>query len=399
MSENSNEKALIKEITESILPSLKDGIIGLSDYMAAHPETGSEEFESSRRMVEMLRAEGIETEYPFCGMPTAFRARINPQKELRAAFLAEYDALRGFGHACGHCASGSASLMAALALNRVRERLDFGIDLIGTPDEEILGCKATMADKHVFDGYAFAAMVHMAAENKAVSRFIALDAMTIEFFGKAAHAAAAPEQGRNALNAARLFFDAIDMMRQHVPETTRMHGYIIDGGKASNIVPDHSSIEFLSRAPMRSDLNGITEWARDCVRAAALATHTEYKMTPLGEPFHDLYISPSGAKLLLSIYADMGLECDISEGTGAGSSDIGNVDYVCPAFHPNMGIGKGLGAHTPEFAAAMTTDATHTAILRSAEYLIRLSFALFFHPETMRAICSEHRAYRGGVDN
>lgn len=392
------ELKLIDRLKTDVLPGLAPEMIALSDRMALNPETGGQEFESSKMIVELLRKAGIETEYPFCDMPTAFRARINPGREPRCALLAEYDALRGFGHACGHCASGSASLMAALALNSVKDELDFGVDLIGTPDEEILGCKATMADKHVFDGYAFAAMVHMAAENMAVSNFIALDAMTIEFFGQAAHAAAQPEKGRNALNAARLFFDAIDMMRQHIPQSARLHGYIIEGGKASNIVPDYSSIEFLSRAPQRAQLNGITEWVRDCVKAAALATHTEYKMSPLGEPFHDLYISPSGGKLLAGIFSDMGLEYTNPGEGGSGSSDIGNVDYICPAFHPNMGIGKGLCPHTAPFAAAMTGEGAHTAIIRSAEYLIRLCFALFFHPDTLKRITDEHDAYRGAAN-
>lgn len=131
-----NEETREKLRTE-ILPALEKEAWGLSDDMAEHPELGSREFESSRKIVEMMRAHGIEVEYPYCGVETAFRAVINPGGKKKAAFLAEYDALPEIGHACGHCASGMASVLAGLAVQEVRDTLgDVQIDIIGTPDEE-----------------------------------------------------------------------------------------------------------------------------------------------------------------------------------------------------------------------------------------------------------------------
>ena len=151
--------------------------------MAENPECGSQEFESSAAIVALLRKYGIETEYPFAGFDTAFKGVINPENKNRMVLLAEYDALRGIGHACVHCASGSASVLAALALNNVRDKLDFGVDIIGTPDEEINGDKCYMAQDGVFDGYDFAVMVHMGGFNTANVNFIALDGLGFKWHG------------------------------------------------------------------------------------------------------------------------------------------------------------------------------------------------------------------------
>ena len=387
-----------KELRELLLAqksSFEKEVLALNDYMAEHPETGSEEYESSRRIVELLRKHGIETEYPFAGFDTAFKGTINPEKENRMVLLAEYDALRGLGHACGHCASGAASVLAALTLHQVKEQLDFGVDIIGTPDEEINGDKCYMADQGVFDGYDFAAMVHMGGFNTAEVSFIALDGLGFKWHGAPAHAAAAPEKGRNALNAARLFLEATDMMRQHIIQEARMHGFIKNGGAASNIVPDFAEIEFLTRAPKRQDLDDITDWVRDCAKAAAIATRTEVEMFLVGAPFHELHISEIGKGIMESCFDDLGMTYEKGKSAMTGSSDIGNVDYRCPAFHPIIGIGKQYDAHTKEFAEEMTCEGTHQAIKDAAAYLLTLAAKLYTDRALLDRLKADHKAYRG----
>ncbi len=388
-----SEKELKIKAFEKAAEHLKEAL-ELNDYMAENPELGSHEFNSSKAMVELLRKYGIETEYPFAGMATAYKGVINPRYKKRVAVLAEYDALKGIGHACGHCASGSASVLTALAFNDMKDDIDFGVDIIGTPDEEIEGCKGIMADNGVFDGYDFAIMVHMGPVNCAKVDFIALDGIGIKFHGAPAHAAAAPTKGRNALNAARLFFDATDMMRQHILQEARMHGIIKQGGEASNVVPDLTEIEFIARAPRRADLNGITEWVKDCARAAAMATKTELELFPVGIPFHDLYVSGLRQKVMDETFDELGMEYDDTAGM-TGSSDIGNVDYVCPAFHPMAGIGVEQGCHTHEFAEAMTGETTHRAIEDSAKFMLTLIIRLYSNEELLERIKAEHREYRG----
>ncbi len=368
--------------------------VELSDGMAREPETGLQEYKSSAAIVSLLRGHGIPTECPFAGFETAFIGRIAPERKRRMALLAEYDALRGLGHACGHCASGSASVLAALAFQDFRDEYDFGVDIIGTPDEEFTGTKCLMANQGIFDGYDFVAMVHMGPETRATAQFIALDGIGVKWHGKPAHAAAQPWTGRNALNAAYLFMNMTDAMRQQIIPEARIHGIIKNGGAASNIIPELAEVEFLTRAPRRKDLDGITAWVEDCARAAALATQTEAEIFPLCEPFHELYNSPLKTEATLRCFRELGLEFTEEPGLN-GSSDIGNADYRCPAFHPIMGIGKPYSVHTQEFADAMPTPETHQAIVSAASVLAVLTANLYAEPETLRAIQDDHRAYRG----
>lgn len=386
-------KEKLEKIIEKNLPEIKEKLFELNDYIAQHPELGSEEFESSKKIVNLLRAQGLEVIYPFDGMNTAFKASINAGKKKKMALLVEYDALPGIGHACGHCASGMASIMAALSLYLSRDEIDAQIDLVGTPDEEMNGMKCLMADHHVFDEYDFAAMVHMGGTNTLDVNFIALTGLTFQFRGEAAHAAQAPEKGRNALNAVRLLFDSVDMMRQHVIPEARIHGYVKNGGSASNVVPDYTEAEFLARAPHRDEVVDIVEWMKDCGRAAALATRTQVEIKPLGEPFFDLHISLQEKMVLKECFEDIGQE--LSHEKFVGSSDMGNVDYICPAFHPVVSIGQELNVHTLEFAGAMTDKRTHDGIVNGAKVLLHLIFKLYGNPARLEAIQKEHREYRG----
>lgn len=216
------EMEQLKKALRAQIEEYKTLAFELSDQMAREPEIGSQEYKSSAAIVKLLRDHGVEVEYPFAGYRTAFRGQICPERKVRMALLAEYDALRGLGHACGHCASGSGSVLAALAFQAFRDEYLFGVDIIGTPDEEYIGTKIGMAEKGIFDGYDFVAMVHMGPQTTAEVQFIALDGIGARWHGKPAHAAGEPWSGRNALNAARLFFDATDAMRQHIIPEARM---------------------------------------------------------------------------------------------------------------------------------------------------------------------------------
>lgn len=381
---------LLKKIS-----AYKEDAFALSDAMAQEPEIGGQEYKSSAAIVGLLRDNGIAVEYPFAGIETAFRGQICPARRQRMALLAEYDALRGLGHACGHCASGSASVLAALAFQALREEYDFGVDIIGTPDEEFAGLKAAMADQGIFDRYDFVAMVHMGPVTTADISFIALDGLGIKWHGRPAHAAGEPWSGRNALNAARLFFDAVDMMRQHIIPEARLHGIIKNGGDASNIVPELTEVEFLTRAPKRRDLNQITAWVEDCARAAALATQTEAEIFPICTPFCELYISKLEKQAMENCFHELGLDFVSGEVGMTGSSDIGNADYHCPAFHPVMSIGQPYACHTKEFAEAMPSPETHQAIVNAASLLVTLAANLYGDPAALEAIQKDHRAYRG----
>lgn len=377
----------MKEYIESV----KDEVLSLNDFMAINPEIGGEEYKSSGAIVRLLSKHGIKVEYPFAGMDTAFRGIINEGKDKKAGILVEYDALRGIGHGCGHCASGSISVLAALVLNMMKDQIPAEVHIIGTPDEEMRGGKVTMANNGIFDGYDFAIMIHMSNKNALYSGFLALDAYEFSFHGKPAHAASIPWEGRNALNAARLFMDSTDMMRQHVREDVRIHGYIKNGGDASNTVPHLAVVEMLVRAKDREYVDELSEWVRDCAKAAALATRTSYTVEQLGEKFDGMKRIKAGERILKEIYEDMKLTViDLGEQTG-GSSDIGNVSRVCPAFHPYISIGEELNGHTVEFARAMTEDRTHRAILDGGEIIARFVNDIYNTPGALDELWKEFR--------
>ncbi|MGM0396037.1 MAG: M20 family metallopeptidase [Bacillota bacterium] len=376
---------------KKLIEKYHDEIMELNDSISDNPEIGGEEFLSSKKMVEILERYGIPVEYPFAGMDTAFRGIINKGKDRKAAILVEYDALRGLGHACGHCAGGTISILAALVLNEMKEEIPAEIHIVGTPDEEMRGGKVSLVKAGVFQGMDFAVMIHMSNSNALFSRFLALDAYQFKFAGKPAHASSIPWEGRNALNAMRLFFDAMDMMRQHLKDDTRLHGYIVKGGDASNIVPHQTEAEVLVRAANRPYLDEISRWVMDCAQAAALATRTSWSVEEIGEKYDSLRRNVVGEKVLQNIYNDLDLKlADISKEAG-GSSDIGNVSNVCPAFHPYLDIGKDLNPHTIEFAQAMKTKRTHRAIAHGGEIISRFVLDIYNTPGVLEGIHEEFK--------
>lgn len=371
---------------DKYIEKYKNEVLLLNDYMADNPEIGGEEVLASKAMVDLLKKYDIQIEYPFNNMDTAFRGIINPHMERKAAILVEYDALRGIGHGCGHCASGSISILAALVLNEMKDKIPAQIHIIGTPDEEMRGGKVPMVNDGVFNGFDFAIMIHMNNINALYSQTLALDAYEISFHGKPAHAASAPWEGRNALNAMRLFFDATDMMRQHVKDDVRIHGYIQNGGDASNTVPHMSKAEVLVRAKERNYLDDVSSWVLDCAKAAALATRTTYGIKEVGEKYDGLKRNLPGELQLKKIYEDMNLPLiDISHLAG-GSSDIGNVSSVCPAFHPYISIGEDYSVHTEEFAGVMKEEKTHQAILDGGKIISQFVVDMYNDAELLNEV-------------
>lgn len=387
------EEQIFREI-DRIAPE----IITHSDDLADHPELSGAEYESSKKIVRILRKYGYEVEIPFIDIPTAFKGSLKRQGRQKVAFLAEYDALPGIGHACGHCVSGSISLLAALGFSAFKEAINGELNIIGTPAEETNGAKVEMAKKGVFDNYDLAIMIHLADRNSIVSQFLAMDALEFTFTGKSSHAAAAPWQGKNALNGVQLMFHAVDMLRQHVLPETRMHGIISKGGEAPNIVPDKAIARFYIRAPKRDYLNQVAEKVKNCAKGAALATQTAVKIKNFESSFDNLISNPAGESLLSNIYQEIGLKVDDRVRAAVGSSDIGNVSQRCPAFHPTIAITRqGVGLHTREFAAAVKTEKAHQAIIDGAKILTLTALKIFHEEETREAIMKDFQSNKQKV--
>lgn len=372
----------LKSVIEKKIEEYHKELISLNDDIADHPEISGEEYETSRKIVKLLESKGYNVEYPFAGLETAFKGVFGDNSHKhKVAILTEYDALPEIGHACGHCLSGSISILGGLAVKDLQDELDTDIHIIGTPIEETDGAKCAMASGGVFDEYDMAIMIHMYNKNLVDPTFLALDSYMYEFRGQAAHASDSPWNGRNAFNAAQLMFHGIDMLRQHSKPDVRMHGIIRNGGEAPNIVPEYVSAEVYIRALDREYLNGLVSRVDDCARGAAIATQTEWSKYNTAAPYDNLKSNPTGEQALREVYGELGLKIDPKPEVPFGSSDAGNVSYVCPTFHPTLKVvDDDVVVHTRKFAEGMKTDRAHNALADGGK-IIALQIAKIFSDE------------------
>ena len=367
--------------------------------LAKNPELSSHEFESVKTIGAVLEKHGMDVTYEFCNLPTAFKASPvkvdNPKGRL--AILCEYDALPEVGHACGHSASGSMSVLAALTLRKMQQdgvAFNMDIDIIGTPDEEATGCKVDMCNAGVFKDYDFAIMVHLdGEETRPNSQFLALDCFRARYHGKPAHAAGEPWNGINAVNGVQLAIHAMDMMRQQVRPKTRIGTWIIAGGTASNVIPEFGELEVTVRHTERDYLNGLSEQIKKIFEGAALCTGTTVDIEFYGNPYDDMNQNHRGTALIEAVMADMGLDFEPGPAALGGSSDIGNVSYQCAAFHPKLRLaGDDKVCHSKEFAAAMLEPTIEQTILDGANIIGRTLLSLVENPAVLEEIVAEFNA-------
>lgn len=367
--------------------------------LAKNPELSSHEFKSVKTIGAVLEKHGIPVTYEFCHLPTAFKASVvkvdNPKGRL--AILCEYDALPDVGHACGHCASGSMSVLAALALHKMQQEgvaFNMDIDIIGTPDEEAMGCKVDMCNAGVFKNYDFAIMVHLdGEETRPNSQFLALDCFRAKYHGKPAHAAGEPWNGINAVNGVQLAIHAMDMMRQQVRPESRIGTWIINGGTASNVIPATGELEVTVRHTERDYLNGLSEQLKKIFEGAALCTGTTVDVEFYGNPYDDMNQNHRGTHLIEEVMTDMGLDFEPGPADIGGSSDIGNVSYQCAAFHPKLRLaGPDKVCHAKEFADAMLEPTIEQTILDGANIIGGTLLRLVENPTVLEEIVAEFNA-------
>lgn len=371
----------LREKIDHAIENFKSTAVQLNEFMAENPEPGGEEYMASRKMVSLLEDLDFKVEYPFAGLPTAFRGTMGKKDGPVVALLVEYDALPEIGHACGHCLHGSMSILAAAGLASVMKELEGCLWVVGTPAEETKGAKVKMAEEGVFDGVSLAMMIHSHGKESFVRyRALALDPIKFTFRGKTAHAAGSPWEGLNALNGLQLFFHAIDMLRQHVQPDVRMHGIVTSGGTAPNIVPEEASGFFYFRSEERSRLDMVVQKVHDCARGAALATGTEVSWEIFETSFGNMVPNEPAETMMEEVYEELGIPLSESPGP-LGSSDVGNVSHVCPAIQPVLAITEeNITAHTRKFAEAVTKPYAYEALENGAKALARASLRTFLDP-------------------
>jgi len=369
----------MKELLKASIKANSAQAKALSDDIFAHPETAEQEYETSRKIVKVLREHGFEVEYPFMekelGYGTAFRAMLDCGEGPSAAILVEYDALPGLGHACGHNLHGSMAVLAGVSLAKLKDKFSGKLYVIGTPAEEDIGAKVIMSSAGVFDDMALAVMVHCTSGfgSQPQMDLFSLRCIDVEFFGRSAHAAESPWRGQNALTAARKFMDLLDARRQCFTPDVRLSSIITNGGVASNIIPEYARLRTEFRTLSMGRLEQLDDAVKKCAQAAALALDCEYKITSDIPDFYDMV----RVKALEDAVCELFTEVDepITEvSTPSGSSDMGNVSYRCPAIQPMLSIvDEKYALHTVEFAQATLGEKAAAALEKGAYIMAALA--------------------------
>jgi amidohydrolase len=365
----------IREAVEKHAPAAK----ALSDDLGDHPEISAREFESSKKIVAVLKKAGYRIEFPYCGMETAFRAALDRGSGPSVALMVEYDALPVVGHGCGHNLHGALSVLSALALMDLGDLVTGKLYIIGTPDEEVNGGKIAMAEKGVFDGLSLAAMIHSTSRGlcQADMDALSLRSYTMEFFGNSAHAVASPWAGHSALAAARKFLDLIDARRECFTPDIHVNAVITDGGQAVNVIPEHAGVRIEFRTASMAALASVDDMIVKCAKGAALALDCDVKWTRNYDDFADMVRIKTLEDEVESLFTSRGAKMEAIS-PPIGSTDVGNVSYRCPAVQPLVAISaEDLALHTREFAAATKAPAAFEAMKTGAEILAVLALKVF----------------------
>lgn len=368
-------------------------LLELSHKIHANPEIGLEEKKASAWCAELLRAHGFEVTMPLAGMATAFRASRGSDRPV-ISFLAEYDALPGLGHACGHNIIGASALGAGIALAKALEKSGVATTVYvdGTPAEETVGGKIPMVAKGFYKDVDAAISMHPDTRNSVGGTCLAVQGLIFSFHGKAAHAAAEPEKGINALDGVIQTFNNINALRQHTKPDVRIHGIVTAGGKASNIVPDFAQADFSVRSADMRYFKEVLEKVRNCARAAALATGATVEITeePTFEPVKD---NRTLDRVALEVLAELGLA---GEDTGGrcqpASTDFGNVSQAVPSVALSMKIAPaGTVCHHADFATAAASAEGDACVLNAAKAMAMVGANLIRSPDTLKAAWAEFR--------
>ena len=382
-----------KSVFERALLQYEPRCRELAAWLGEHPEISRQEKESSARLTAMFREAGFAVEEDIAGVPYSFRAVKLPEGKHYAhkmAIMAEYDALPGLGHACGHNVSCAVSALAGLALADLQEDLDTEIHIVGTPAEEVIAGKVIMEKKGVWDTYDFAMMVHMDADNMTSPIALATSQMSVVYHGKSAHASGAPWLGQNALNGARLTMDAIDMLRQHMKPGCQVHGTLVEGGVVVNIIPERAKVNLQLRAFTYDDVLELQDRIVNCIKGAAMATETEAEITILHEPIKDLKFNASADRMAAEAYGEIGLP--LSPRRIFASTDAGNVSYDCPALQTLLKIAPaGTGLHTKVFEQCARSEEALAKIADGARVIGYTALKVFGSEESLRAVREDFR--------
>lgn len=360
-----------KAAAKKKLDASRSQILDLSHRIHANPESGFREKKAAGWISEILRNAGFSVNTGICDLPTAFSARVG-SGDLHVSICAEYDALPGVGHACGHNIIAAAAVGAGIAAAEAADEIGLTLEVIGTPAEESgnAGGKILLLERGAFRGVHAAMMVHPAPFDALTPKIIAASMFDVRYTGREAHASSYPEVGINAADALTIAQTAIGLLRQHILPTDRVHGIITKGGDAPNIVPAHTEARYIVRGETLTRLEELRPRIYSCFEAGALATGARLEIIggdkAYSEMIHDRDIAEffrRNSELLGRSFSD----ADAAAKKAAASTDMGNVSRVIPSIHPMISIDS-LPAvnHQKEFADKCITNSADQAVYDGA---------------------------------
>lgn len=362
-------------------------LIELSHALYAEPELAYEEERSAARCADLLETGGFEVERGAFGVPTAFAARSGGVG-LHLVICAEYDALPGVGHACGHNVIAASAVGAGLGLLPVAAEAGLQVTVLGTPAEEAGGGKVDLILAGAFDDVNAAMMMHPAPYDAPGSVGLAIEEWSVVVHGKASHASAEPQLGRNALDGVVAGYTAIAMLRQHLSPHQQVHGIITHGGDAPNVVPERSTASYYLRAADMPDLEDVRGRVRACLEGAATSTGTSVEINRVGHAYEPLRQNAGLVAAFAHACQQIGrpLTPDPAGPRRTGSTDFGNVSQLVPALHADMAVHSWPAVnHQHEFAAHCVGPQGDRTLIDGAKAMALTALAFADNPRLVEA--------------
>lgn len=373
--------------------------VEISHRIHERPELGNEEIFASRTLIDKLKENDFDIETDIAGHATGFIATYDSGQEGPViGYLAEYDALPGLGHACGHNIIGTASVLAGSALKQVIDRIGGKVVVLGCPAEEggeNGSAKASYVKADIIDAIDIALMIHPGNATYPTIDTLAVDVLDIKFYGKSAHASENADEALNALDAMISYFNGVAQLRQHIKKSQRVHGVILDGGKAANIIPDFTHARFYTRATTRKELDILTEKVNQIARGAAIQTGCDYEFGPIQNGVNEFIKTPKLDELFEKYALEVGEDVSHDD-FGFGSTDTGNVSHIVPTIHPHVKIGsRNLVGHTHRFREAAASVHGDQALIHGAKIIALMGLELIENKGMFDEIVQQHSHIKG----
>jgi amidohydrolase len=361
---------LLKKNVIDGVDTLAPELIEASHKIHGYAEMAFKEFKSAALLEDLLESHGFKVERGVAGMDTSFRATFNGKYDgPTIAVLAEYDALPN-GHSCGHNIIGVAAAGAGIALSKVLGDTPGNVVVLGCPAEEGGGGKVFLVNEGFFEGVDAALMTHPIAGTSMIGGpNLATTTFVVKYYGKSSHAASDPDEGINALDAVMLAFQCVNALRQHVTEDVRMHGYIVHGGKAPNIIPDYTEAKYMVRASHKETKDRVAEKVLNCFKAGALATGCKMEVEP-GSSYADRIVNMTISRYVQANLRQLGREVQDEPVPVRGSTDFGDVSQVVPAVNTYISIApENVASHSNEMREAALSPAGDRGAVDAAKVM------------------------------